>query len=170
MTENPMRPHLASIALILAGVAVAQTQSLTAGNARELIARVQQLPVSQLDAVLPSQPFARWLDTVLGAGAEIEWGVGDCDIKQAPGQVSAPYCVVARGSAKPDIGFRIHILVGTYGHSSVRKPVLLPQSFIGRGLHKEGCMLGVVNLSELSSDLAQLKATEGCSEPKAPAQ
>jgi hypothetical protein len=160
-----MKRSIAAIALAIACAAGAYATSLTLEDAREIIARVQQLPVNQLDASLPSQPFQRWLGATLGAGAEVEWGVGDCDIK-APTQVSAPLCVVARGSAKPDIGFRIHILVGTYGHSSVRKPVLLPQSFIGRGQQKEGCMLGLVSLSELPDDLAQLKATEGCANPQ----
>jgi hypothetical protein len=160
-----MKPYAATALLAMACATGAHAEPLTLENARALIAKVQQLPVNQLDASLPSQPFERWLATTLGAGAAIEWSVGDCDIK-APTEVSAPFCVVARGSAKPDIGFRIHILVGTYGHSSVKKPILLPQSFIGRGLQKEGCMLGLESLSELSSDLAQLKATEGCAEAK----
>jgi hypothetical protein len=160
-----MRLSVTTAILAIACAAGAHAEPLTLENARALIAKVQQLPVNQLDTSLPSQPLERWLATTLGTGATIEWSIGDCDIK-ASTEGSAPFCVVARGSAKPDIGFRIHILVGTYGHSSVKKPILLPQSFIGRGLQKEGCMLGVISLSELSSDLAQLKATEGCSDPK----
>lgn len=56
----------------------AQQNTDTQKRDAALIARVQKLPVSQLDSTLPSLDFESWLKSHAGERATLEWEVNDC--------------------------------------------------------------------------------------------
>jgi len=133
----------------------------------QIVAETKKLPASALDPSQPSVPLEQWLKTALGPGTNLDWQIGDCDLKPDFSQPAQTYptCVMVRSMQPNGVGRKLHILVGTIGHPSLSGAAVEPQSFMWRscpGTKQPPKFVGVRSLSEISTRVSQLSANQYC--------
>ena len=101
----------------------------------EMIARVQHLDVSRLEADLKKQEFATWLGDIVGRRSKMIWEINDCG-EQTGGRQNVdrdiPTCVQAQATMTGDWNVVVMIQTGTVKKGPLTKPVL-KDAFIQRG-------------------------------------
>jgi hypothetical protein len=93
----------------------------------KLIRRVQAIPVSQLDPVLPPVSFEKWLHIEAGADAKFHWEVNDCGERTGTAADRGrdfPVCVEAQADMKDRRTIMTRIAVGTFKKGASGKPTL----------------------------------------------
>jgi hypothetical protein len=94
---------------------------------RKMIAHAKAIPVSQLDAKLPSVPLEQWLEKQAGEGARITWEVNDCGEQGGSpqeGERDFPVCVEADAHLGDKREIVVSIAVGTYKAGISGKPAV----------------------------------------------
>lgn len=119
---------------LLVWVTAVRADVLSPAEQKQLIQRIQTLPVRELEAALPAVPMQQWLRQTLGLQPGDDWQLGSCDLK--PDYADADgvqMCVEVRSVPDPGgFGLRLHILVGTYGRGVFGTPSVHSQSFMWR--------------------------------------
>src|SRR3989442_1000703 len=85
---------------------------------RRIISFARSLDVARLDHRLPHQSFDKWLRSVVGADARIEWDVDDCGEQDGnpsnPTNRNPPLCANARTKMADGEEMGIAIAVGSH--------------------------------------------------------
>ena len=97
-----MKRLLVAICLAASSICVHAQTSTTKERDAKLVSHVKQLPVSELDPLLPVLTFEKWLNIEAGADAKFRWGVSDCaeESRTAPEQRDRPLCVEVEAQMK----------------------------------------------------------------------
>src|SRR5262249_2958348 len=92
---------------------------------KQAIALVQNMPASNLDADLPSRPFATWFNQIVGPQAGIVWQLTECGERiGAPGEAGQdlPACTEVIASLTDNRKVIVVISVGTFKKGLAGKP------------------------------------------------
>jgi len=102
----------------------------TEGHAA-LIEEAQALPASRIDSSQKAVPLKAWLTELVGADAEASWQVSSCDLKpdDSTPEETWPLCVEFTARQKDNLGVRLHIDLGTFGHPDPANARVHRQSF-----------------------------------------
>lgn len=90
----------------------------------QAVARIQQTPASQFDAVLPARPFGAWLKQLAGPQAGISWQLTDCGESpraQEGAEADRPMCVEATAALADDRKIVVMISIGTVRQALIDK-------------------------------------------------
>jgi hypothetical protein len=91
----------------------------------QLIRQVKQISVAQLDPVLPSVSFEKWLGVEAGADAQFHWEVNDCGEQTgtaADRDSDFPMCVEAQADMKDQRAIVVSVVVGTFKKGTFGTP------------------------------------------------
>ena len=120
----------ARIAVIFASLLVAFSFGFAQSAARDrrIIGFARNLNVSKLDRRLKSQPFEKWLKSVLGSRAAIKWEVDDCGEQDGnpsnPMNRNPPLCAVAHTRMADGNELGIGVAVGSHKSGISGRPVV----------------------------------------------
>src|SRR5262245_21292492 len=112
-----------SALMIVLSLFMFQTESLE----KQALTLVQRLPVSDLDATLPNQPFAAWLNQQLGPQAGVIWQLTECgEPVEAPngGGKDLRACMEINASLPDGRKVIVAVAVGTFKTGLAGKPAL----------------------------------------------
>lgn len=113
------------------------SQAGTGTNKRDakLLSQVKQLPVSELDPLLPQLTFEKWLNIEAGADARLWWAVTNCAEQpgSTPEQRDLPLCVEVDAQMKDGRAITISIEVGTQHQPSTTKAKVVASRLITPG-------------------------------------
>src|SRR5215475_9144026 len=88
---------------------------------KQALSSVQAMPASDLDAKLPGQSFASWLENVLGAKAGMVWQLTECAKRNETGG-ALPACAEFIALLPDQRRVFITIRVGTFEEGLIGKP------------------------------------------------
>src|SRR5215467_3875619 len=88
---------------------------------KQALSLVQAMPASDLDAKLPGQSFASWLEQVLSAKAGMVWQLTECGKRNETG-VALPACAELTALLPDKRRVFITISVGTFKEGLIGKP------------------------------------------------
>jgi len=88
---------------------------------KQALSSVQAMPASDLDAKLPGQSFASWLENVLGAKAGMVWQLTECAKRNETGG-ALPACAEFIALLPDERRVFITIRVGTFEEGLIGKP------------------------------------------------
>jgi hypothetical protein len=123
-------------ALVVRGLAPAASDAI--GSLRDprnqlaVVARVQELTASSLDAELPDVRLGRWVREAFAPDVELDWNVSDCDLK-ASDEVCVKIDARRRG-----VWAKVHVLTGTNHSPWSGRPELMRNGLAGCRLEFAG--------------------------------
>ena len=141
-----MKTLLFAISLAATSICIhAQTNAAKERDAK-LVSQVKQLPVSELDPLLPVLPFEKWLNIEAGSDAKIRWRVSDCaeESQTALEKRDRPLCVEVEANMKDGRVLSVLIEVGT-----IHKPSSTQARLFASQLITPGETISIPRLSDL---------------------
>ena len=155
--------RLTTILLILISTAAWVWANENKNDPRDakLIGQVKQIPVSQLDAALPSISFEKWLRVEAGADAELQWEVNDCGEQTGTAEDrdrDFPICVEVDAHMKDQRTIVVSVTVGTFKKGAFGKPAVF---FAQLNTPHQ-----TIDIRQLSDFPAELIRTRGASNPE----
>jgi len=117
-------PAIIAVVLLLFNLALPQSRA----RDRRIIGFARNLDVARLDRRLKRQPFEKWLKSVIGTRAAIEWEVDDCGEQDGnpsnPMNRNPPLCANARTKMADGNELGIALAVGSHKSGISGRPVV----------------------------------------------
>src|SRR5262245_8450034 len=114
---------ISAIAIVLCMAFISRLQ--TPSFEKQALALVQNMPASNLDADLPTRPFAIWFNQIVGPQAWIVWQLTECGERGgAPGgaEQDLPACAEVIASLADNRKVIVVFTVGTFKKGVTGKP------------------------------------------------